>query len=79
MSEQARLKWACRRGMRELDILLERYLAQHYRTDSVPRQAAFRRLLELTNPELIDYLLGAAAPPAELEDLVADLRGQEPP
>ncbi|MEI6706081.1 MAG: succinate dehydrogenase assembly factor 2, partial [Methylococcales bacterium] len=30
MNELAKLKWQCRRGMKELDLLLENYLATDY-------------------------------------------------
>ncbi len=62
MSEQdeefARLRWHCRRGMRELDELLVKYLEEHYRGSSEAHKQAFRQLLELQDPELLRYLLG---------------------
>jgi antitoxin CptB len=30
--EIGKLRWRCRRGMRELDVLLSRYLDEEYRT-----------------------------------------------
>ncbi len=57
-----RLAWSCRRGMRELDVLLERYLQQHYATASSAEQAAFAQLLQLQDPELARYLLARVDP-----------------
>ena len=58
----ARLRWQCRRGMRELDLLLVRYLESEYPTASRAEQHGFERLLELTDPELLGYLLHGALP-----------------
>jgi antitoxin CptB len=30
MTELSRLRWLCRRGMKELDVVMSRYLEQHY-------------------------------------------------
>ena len=43
--------------MRELDILLERYMQLHYRRASENEKAAFRQLLTLSDPALAGYLL----------------------
>ena len=57
MSEAAKLRWQCRRGMRELDVLLERYLRQGYARASVREKACFQQLLMLADPDLAGYLL----------------------
>ncbi len=51
--------------MRELDELLTRYLAQRYDEASDGEKAAFRQLLELSDPELAGYLLGKQPPGSE--------------
>jgi antitoxin CptB len=56
--EFAKLRWHCRRGMRELDELLVNYLNTHYEGSSEDHKRAFRQLLELQDPELLRYLLG---------------------
>ena len=72
----ARLRWQCRRGMRELDFLLTGYLDERYAHASSRRKQAFRDLLSLPDPDLIRYLLGGQAPPdAQLADVVQDIRG----
>ena len=47
-----RLYWKCRRGLLELDIVLQRYLAQH------PDDASLSPLLDLPDPELWDIVTG---------------------
>ena len=65
MSEESRLKWQCRRGMRELDELLLRYLEEYYPGDSEADKEAFRAVLELADPELNGYLLQRQTPSSE--------------
>ena len=58
MSELSRLRWLCRRGMKELDLVLTSYLEQHYPTAGELEQAGFRKLLGLQDPELYKLILG---------------------
>lgn len=74
MSEQARLRWLCRRGMKELDVLLERYLARDYADASVAERGAFRELLELQDPVLWDYVMERDQPQDEvMQDVIRKL------
>jgi antitoxin CptB len=59
----AQLHWRCRRGMKELDLLLEAYLCHRYPQAPVQEQRAFERLLEQPDPDLAGWLLYAAPPP----------------
>ena len=61
-ADQSRLRWQCRRGMRELDVLLTRYLDAHYAAAGETDKAAFRALLGLSDPELVRYLLSGEPP-----------------
>jgi antitoxin CptB len=71
----ARLRWQCRRGMRELDILLTNYLDKAYGQAQEQHKQAFRELLALPDPELIDYLLGGQLPAdAALANVVSQIR-----
>ena len=53
----SRLRWQCRRGMRELDELLVSYLNKHYTQSTNDEKKAFQELLQLSDPELIKLLL----------------------
>jgi len=73
--KDAELKWQCRRGMRELDILLNNYFENDYLQASEDQKQAFRELLALPDPDLIGYLLGGQSPPeAALTDVVKQIR-----
>ena len=70
-AEKSRLRWHCRRGMRELDIVVTRYLDQRYDTADNEERAAFTRLLDLPDPQLLGFLTGREAPPdADLRRIV---------
>ncbi|MCH9692909.1 MAG: succinate dehydrogenase assembly factor 2 [Gammaproteobacteria bacterium] len=65
MSELSRLRWQCRRGMRELDELLLRYLEKTYADSSDADKTAFQAVLALSDPELNGYLLQRDTPASE--------------
>ena len=52
----ARLRWRCRRGMRELDVLLLRYLDGDFQLATPAQQDAFEELLSLQDPSILDLL-----------------------
>ncbi|MGY3265040.1 FAD assembly factor SdhE [Lysobacter sp. HA35] len=61
MSEDIELKalrWRCRRGMRELDHLLERWLDRRWATSSDAERETFRRLLVVEDDKLWRAFLG---------------------
>lgn len=55
-----KLRWQCRRGMREMDLLLDRWLDQHFATSSDPTLLAFEQLLGTEDDLLWDCLMGKA-------------------
>ncbi|HTW73607.1 MAG TPA: succinate dehydrogenase assembly factor 2 [Steroidobacteraceae bacterium] len=57
---RARLAWRCRRGRLELDLLLQRWLQRRYESATPQQRALFAALLELPDPLLAAYLMGAA-------------------
>ena len=56
--EMSRLRWRCRRGMRELDTLLLAYVESHYSTASQSEQSAFSGLLTMPDPDILALLTG---------------------
>lgn len=58
MSEMSRLRWLCRRGMKELDVVLTRYLDHCYESASPADRVQFLALLEMPDPDLYNLLLG---------------------
>jgi antitoxin CptB len=65
-----KLRWRCRRGMKELDVLLARYMDEHFRSASTAEQDAFRQLLEIQDTVLHAYCLGSKRPPPRFAALI---------
>ncbi|MDH5275890.1 MAG: succinate dehydrogenase assembly factor 2 [Gammaproteobacteria bacterium] len=73
----SRLRWRCRRGMRELDVLLLRYLEREFPAAPPAAQAAFETLLSAQDPEIVDLLAGrAVAEDASLNGVIQRLLDQ---
>lgn len=69
-----RLLWQCRRGMLELDALLQAFLRDAYADLDEPERRAFDRLLQHDDIELHAWLAGRGEPPATLRAVVQKLR-----
>jgi antitoxin CptB len=61
-TEDRRLEWRCRRGMKELDLLLVRYVRERLPEASSDERAAFAEFLELPDPDIARYLLAGDVP-----------------
>jgi antitoxin CptB len=57
-----KLEWRCRRGMKELDILLLRYLRADLASAPSVERIAFAEFLELPDPDIARYLLAGDVP-----------------
>ena len=64
--------------MKELDVLLERFVRERFDGLSSEERRAFVQLLDLPDPQLADYLLGHATPAdpqlAQLARVIAAVR-----
>lgn len=63
MAKLDRLRWQCRRGMLELDLVLTKFLDRHAEALSSADMKAFRRLLEYPDNVLWDMVSGKIPPP----------------
>ena len=54
----ARLKWACRRGMLELDVIFMPFVEEAYDSLNAEQQAIFQRLLTQEDPDLFAWFMG---------------------
>jgi antitoxin CptB len=57
-----KLEWRCRRGMKELDLVLVRYLRSRYETAPSDERVAFAEFLELPDPDIARYLIAGDVP-----------------
>ncbi|RNF83190.1 succinate dehydrogenase assembly factor 2 [Montanilutibacter psychrotolerans] len=77
--ELRRLRWRCRRGMRELDQLLGRYLDRCWRQAPTDERVVFLRLLDTEDDRLWHWFMGHERPTdAELATLVDHIRTLPP-
>lgn len=73
-----RLRWRCRRGMRELDQLLGWYLEARYAHVDNAQKDAFSTLLEQQDPQLWDWLTGrSVAAEARWQRIIDEIRGRD--
>jgi len=78
-AELKRLRWRCRRGMRELDQLMLRYLDRAWAQDSDAQRGVFLQLLDGEDDKLWRWFMGYESPEnAEIAALVERIR-QLPP
>lgn len=70
-----RLRWKCRRGMLELDLMLLKFLDERYSTLTPKEQTQFEQLLEMPDPVLQEYLYGISIPEeAEIKKIIEKIR-----
>lgn len=73
--EFKRLRWRCRRGMRELDQLLGRYLDREWRRASEVERGIFLRLLDTEDDKLWRLFMGyETVTDVEIAPLVEHIR-----
>jgi antitoxin CptB len=70
----SKLRWRCRRGLLENDLIIERFFARHAAQLSVQHAEGLLALMDLADNDLLDLLLGRTQPEGELlHDDVADV------
>lgn len=56
MKELERARWRCRRGLLELDIVLQRFMDEHYAELDEVELRQFETLLDLPDCDLWDFI-----------------------
>ena len=80
--QQRRLRYRLRRGLLEMDLLLNRFAERHLAGLTIAELAALDRLLDLPDTELLKLVLGQGADAARMNagggagaDLATDISG----
>ena len=60
--EKARLRWGCRRGMLELDLILIPFFDQYFDGLDTETQQVLEQLLTHPDPDLFQWLMGYSVP-----------------
>ena len=74
MAEFDRIRWRCRRGLLELDLVLERFLAQRFDRLDADERSLFDELLDAPDNDLLDMALGRMEPAPRYRAVVEMLR-----
>lgn len=69
-----RLRWQCRRGLLELDLLLGNFLDTGYAALDAEKKAQFSSLLACSDQELLYWFTDQTAPPRDLKELIATIK-----
>ena len=76
MGELSRYKLRCRRGMKELDVVLERYLVNHFPQANPEELERFNELLELQDPQLFGIIFQTELTPEKFQHLAEKIRSR---
>jgi antitoxin CptB len=63
----SKLRWRCRRGLLENDLLIERFFGTHAAHLTVRHADALSELMDLADNDLLDLLLRRKGPEGELD------------
>ena len=70
----AKARMACRRGMLELDVMLQNFCDKVFLSLSPEKQNLFSELLESTDQDLYTWLLGMQASQPKFQDMILVIR-----
>lgn len=77
-AKMARIRWRCRRGMLELDAILQPFFDQHFLRLTSNQKEDFERLLEFSDPQLYNWFIGSELPEdADLLSLVTLIKNTQ--
>ena len=74
MSELDRIRWQCRRGMLELDLVLNRFVEQDLSKFTSLELQVFGQLLDEPDIRLLEWVMGQVEPPVRYETLIEHMR-----
>lgn len=70
MTNKSSLKWRCRRGIREMDILFQRFLEKHFDNLSPDEQKIFEQLLDESDMDILAWIMGKLKPENKFEKII---------
>jgi antitoxin CptB len=71
--ELGKLRWHCRRGLLELDLILEKFNQRHLEALDAGQVARFKELLAFPDNDLFDLIMGRSAVPDDRFDAMLKL------
>ncbi len=73
-SNLKKIRWRCRRGTKELDVILERFVSTNFETLGYQDKQQLDRLLDVQDPTLTEWLCQNTPPPDEFNDIVSKIK-----
>ena len=74
MGDLGRIRWRCRRGLLELDLVLEAFLERRFDQLDAEQRRLFNELLDRPDNDLLDLALGRCEPAPRYRVVVQMLR-----
>jgi len=74
MAEFDRIRWRCRRGLLELDLVLKRFLEHRFDALDAGERRLFDELLDTPDNDMLDMALGRIEPEARYRAVMEMLR-----
>lgn len=71
--EADRIHWACRRGLLELDLLLQKFVNHRFHSLDAAQVETFKELLAYADNDLLDMVMGRADPVDERVSAVLEM------
>ena len=70
----SQVKWKCRKGLRELDILLSRYFEEKYSDLTDKEKLVFLEFIELDTYEILDMLTNKSSNDIKYKNILLALK-----
>ena len=76
MGDMDRIRWQCRRGLLEMDLILQRFLAEDFDSLTPNEVALFKELLGEVDTVLLAWVMGQEEAPKRYDVLIRRLQRQ---
>ena len=76
MGDMDRIRWQCRRGLLEMDLILQRFLAEDFDSLTPDEVALFKELLGKVDTVLLAWVMGQEEAPKRYDVLIRRLQRQ---
>ncbi len=76
MAEMDRIRWQCRRGLLEMDLILQRFLAEDLDSLTPDELVLFKELLGEVDTVLLAWVMGQEEAPRRYDALIHRMQRQ---
>ena len=73
MSNRSRLLWRCRRGIREMDILFQRFMDECYPSLDEEKKQLFELFLDEADLDILNWIMNRSSPDNHRYDKIIKL------